>query len=78
MTDVGKARQYRRVKFLKQQPVADDMFDVVRHHSEHGGDKKPTEVAVLQSRKGDPLMWNRRSFSVCCRAVRSQSWSVME
>jgi hypothetical protein len=35
------------MKLLKQQPVADDVLDVVRHHGEHGGHKKPTEVAML-------------------------------
>jgi hypothetical protein len=63
MTDVGKARQYRRVKLLKQQPVTDDVLDIVRHHGEHGGDKEPTEVTMLQSREGDSFMRNRRSFS---------------
>jgi hypothetical protein len=51
------------VKLLKQQPVTDDVLDIVRHHGEHGGDKEPTEVTMLQSREGDSLMRNGRSFS---------------
>ncbi len=49
----GKAGEHRRVKFLIQQPVADHMLDVVRHHRQHGRDEEPAKAGVLQRRKGD-------------------------
>jgi hypothetical protein len=38
------------------------VLDVVCHHGEHGGDKKPPEVAMLQRRKSDLLSRARCSF----------------
>jgi hypothetical protein len=32
------------------------VLDVIRHHGEHSGDKKPAKVGVFQSREGDSLI----------------------
>jgi hypothetical protein len=41
------------MKLLKQQPLADDVLDVVRHHGEHGGHEEKTKIPVLQRGKRD-------------------------
>jgi len=56
MADHRKAGEHGRLEFLKQNPVADHVLDVIRHHGEHGGDEKPAETGVFQSRKGDILI----------------------
>ena len=52
------------MEFLEQQPVADDVFDVVRHHRQHRADEKNAEARMVQRRKGDLL------FRLClCRCL---------
>ena len=51
VADDGEPGQHRRLKLLKQQPVADHMFDVVRHHGEHGGDKKQRKSRCFSAAK---------------------------
>ena len=51
MTDLGKASQRRGFELLEQQPVADDMFDVVRHHRQHRPGKKESEISVVKRRE---------------------------
>jgi hypothetical protein len=57
------------MKFLKKHPVRDHMLDVVRHHSEHGGDEKPPEMVMLERRESD--------FSTDAgRTGRSYGWAA--
>jgi hypothetical protein len=48
------------VEFLEQQPVADDMLNVIGHHREHRADKEEAEVAMVKRRKS-------KVFSGFCR-----------
>src|SRR5881397_3645237 len=48
VADIGKTRQNRRVKLLKQQPVTDDVLDVVRHHGQHCANKEEPKVPVMK------------------------------
>lgn len=62
MADDGEAAEHRRVKFLKQQPLADDMLDVVAHLRQHDDEKISPVVAMAQRGEGDlPL--------ACCRGL---------
>jgi len=72
MTDIGKPGQYRRVKLLKQQPITDDVLDIVRHHGEHGGDEEEAEIAVMQSREGRLFCRTRGAVTLKGRSVGSQ------
>ena len=56
MTDFRKTRERGRFEFLKQQPIADDMFDVVRHHRQHRARKEEPKVTVVQRRECDLLL----------------------
>ena len=56
MTDFGKTGERRRFEFLKQQPIAHDVFDVVRHHRQHRARKEEPKVAVVQRRECDLLL----------------------
>ncbi len=51
MADDREAGKNRRMKDLEDHPVADDMFDIVRHHGKHGGEEKVSVVAVAKSGK---------------------------
>ena len=53
----GESRQGRRVEFLIQHPVADDVLDIVRHHGEHESDELGAEARVPHRRKGPPAGW---------------------
>ena len=53
MADDGEPGEHRRLKLLKQHPVADHMLDVVGHHRQHGGDKKPAVVFMLERGESD-------------------------
>jgi hypothetical protein len=44
---------------LEENPIADHVLDIVRHHRQHRGKEKTTEVAVLQSSEGDFLSGDR-------------------
>ena len=47
MADVGKSGQNGRMKFLEQQPIADDVLDIVCHHGEHGGDEEEAKITMM-------------------------------
>ena len=49
----------RRLKFLIEQPVADHMLDIVRHHRQHGADEVQTKILVMERRKSDFLACDR-------------------
>jgi hypothetical protein len=51
----GKAGQGWRSKFLVQQPIADDMLDIIGHHRQHGANEVNPEVLVMQRGKGNFL-----------------------
>jgi hypothetical protein len=70
VTNIGKAGQYRGVKLLKQEPITDHVLDIIGHHGEHGGAKKETEIAVVQSgererfrRTGGTVHWERQDVN---------------
>jgi hypothetical protein len=44
---------------LEEHPIADHVLDVVRHHRQHRGNEKTTEVAVLQGSESDFLSGDR-------------------
>ncbi len=52
MADFGKAGQSRRSKLLKQQPVADNMLDVVGHHCQHRAREEKPEASVVKRGEG--------------------------
>ena len=56
MTNNRESGEHGRMKLLIQQPVADDVLDVVRHHGEHGADEIVAKVTVMERRKGDLLV----------------------
>ena len=47
-----EARQRRRMEFLEQHPVADDVLDVVGHHRKHVGDELGAETRVTHRGEG--------------------------
>src|SRR5262245_25120201 len=47
MADFGKSRQRRRSELLEQQPITDNVLDVVRHHREHRVYKEVAEAAMI-------------------------------
>ena len=51
VADFRKSCQRRRSELLKQQPVAHDVLDVVRHHREHRVYKEEPEAAVVKRSK---------------------------
>src|SRR5437773_142562 len=55
MTDHGESAKYRRVKFLKQQPIADDVFDVVAHLRRHHDEKVSAVISMVKSSKSHCL-----------------------
>jgi hypothetical protein len=58
VADVGKTRQNRRLKLLKQKPIADDVLDVVRHHGKHGGHEEKAKVSVAERYERYSLLRN--------------------
>ena len=56
MTDHGESAKYRRVKFLIEEPIADDVLDIIGHHGQHGADEIVAKVTVMERRKGDLLV----------------------
>ena len=48
MTDDGEAGKDRRFEALKQQPVTDDVLDVVGHHGKHGDREVDPKIAVAK------------------------------
>lgn len=53
MNQDGKTGQGGRLKFLIQQPVTDDMLDIVSHHREHGADEVNAKILVMKRGKGN-------------------------
>ena len=64
MADDGEPAQGRGMKELEDDPVADDMLDVVRHHREHVGHEIMAEYPVAQGRKGNPPVNAFRAISL--------------
>jgi hypothetical protein len=54
-----ETRQCRRVKFLIQHPVADDVLDIVGHHGEHKSDELGAKTWVAHRRIGPLGRWRR-------------------
>ena len=50
----GETRQSRRMKFLIQHPVADDVLDIVRHHRDHKGRELSLKAAMAHCRERAP------------------------
>src|SRR5687768_17541738 len=53
MTDDSKSAENRRMKLLKQQPITDDVLDIVAHGREQANQKISPIVAMVQRRKRD-------------------------
>ena len=49
----GETGEHRRVKLFIEQPVADHMLDVIRHHRQHRRHKIDAKIFVAQRREGD-------------------------
>ena len=61
------------MKFLEKNPVADDMFYVIRHHREHARDKVHSEIAMVKRRKGDPFVF----FLIYCHRESSTKFAPL-
>jgi hypothetical protein len=55
MNQHREASQYRRVKLLIQEPVADNVLDIVGHHREHRSDEIDPEILVMERCESDPF-----------------------
>jgi hypothetical protein len=55
VTNDGETAENRRVKFFEQQPVANDVFNVVTHRREQENKKIPAVIAVAQRCESDLL-----------------------
>ncbi len=52
MGDHGKSGKNRRLKFFKNDPIANDVLDIVGHHAQRGASKKGAKTFMMKSRKG--------------------------
>jgi len=53
MDQYGETGEHRRMEFLVQEPIANDVFDVIGHHREHRRDEINTEIPVMERGEGD-------------------------
>src|SRR5215831_18836222 len=60
VADFGKSCEGRRVEFLEQQPITDNVLDVVRHHRQHRSNKEESEVSVVK--RGECELFSRASL----------------
>ena len=48
MDQYGKTGEHRRMEFLVQEPITNDVFDVIGHHREHRRDEINAEIPVME------------------------------
>jgi hypothetical protein len=61
MADHRESGQHGRMKLLVEQPVADDMLDVVAHRRKQVNQQIAPIVAVAQRRESDFVLGSRRT-----------------